>query len=240
MNFNFSQQPEYNLNDNLTEELIRLYGTPVKFVFMDKIQDWGSHQNYKNENRVFNDFKTLKPTQGVGAWTIEYKIYVLLAESEGYNNGMQMVFNNFGMINDDTIQVLVSPQSLDFLAVDGKIHPKEISNNVLVFPNTKVMEITDCQYYSPGINNKFVYSDLSTCFTLSLKSYNFDNSAVSIPRPDIGSVKVDGIESFFGNKEAEIQAITEEATKDTLVVDTKTLQPVIRKTMKIDDVFGMN
>ena len=39
MNFNFSQQPEYNLNDNLTEELIRLYGTPVKFVFMDKIQD---------------------------------------------------------------------------------------------------------------------------------------------------------------------------------------------------------
>lgn len=240
MNFNFSHQPEYKLNNSLTEELIRLYGTPVKFIFMDKIQDWGDYQNYKSENAIFNDFKALKTTEGVTAETIEREIYVLLAESEGYNNGMQAIFNNYGMVNDDSIQVLVSPESLDFLAINGEIHPKEIVSNVLSFPNGKIMEITDCQYHSPGINNKFVYSDLSTCYTLSLKSYNFDNSAVSLALPDKGSIKVDGIESFFGQKELMKDSIKEEAQKDTLVVDKATLEYTTKKSSKIDDVFGLS
>lgn len=126
-------------------------------------------------NRVFGDFKTVK----VDGYREALEFHVLLSEGEEYPNGLQFAFNNFGLINDDTLQVFVSLRSLQSLKVDGNIHPKEIISNLIEFPNGKIMEITDCQLHVAGVNNKFVYSNTPSCYQLSLKSYSFDRSAES-------------------------------------------------------------
>ena len=167
MNFNFHQKPDYSLNTGLIDELIRLYGTPVRFLVTEKLMDsWESNAHEIAEasllvNRVFGDFKTLK----TDLYRDALEFFVLISDNEEYPNGLQFAVNNFGMINDDTLQVFVSLKSLEPLKdQNGNIHLKEIISNLLVFPNGKLMEITDCQLHVPGVNNKFVYSNTPACF----------------------------------------------------------------------------
>lgn len=246
MNFNISQKPDYHLNTSLIDEMIRLYGTLVKFVLTDKIQDKGIHSDKIAEASVFNDFKTVKTTQGVNG-AVERDMWILLSEPEQYSNGLAFAFNNFGLINDDTTQAFVSINSLDFLKdSNGDVHPKEIQSNLLVFPNGKVMEITDCQLHVPGVNNAFIYSDVPSCYMFSLKSYNFDRSAVDKVVKNTGSVvdmnltpdKQNAIDLFFEKQEELTELVTEEATADVLAVEC--LEEVAVSGAKIDDVFGTN
>lgn len=239
MNFNFSQKPDYQLHTNLIDEMIKLYGTLVKFVVMDKIQDKGLHDSKVPENAIFNDFKALKTSNGANG-SIEREIYVLLSDSEGYGNGLNFMFGQFGIVNEDTLQVFVSIDSLKFLSENGSnIHPKEIISNVLIFPNNKVMEITDCQLHVPGVNNKFVYSDNPSCYQLSLKSYNFDRSAVSnaiLNKGTIGKIETSSIDSFFEKQDEMKELIEEHSTEEVLV--TQCYKDKLVQGSKIDDVFG--
>lgn len=230
MNFNFSKKPDYDLNTGLIDELIRLYGTTVKFVFTDKIQDYRDV-----ENSIFNDFKTIKTQRGVGE-SIEQEIQILLSETSEYPNGLNFHFSNFGLVNEDTIQAFVSLKSLDFLRVEGNIHPREIISNFMVFPNGKVMEITDCQVHVPGVNNKFIYSDTPSCYMLSMKSHSFDKAATSIIKNG-GSVKASEskVEEFFTREDDLIEDIKEFVTGDQL--GTRCNKDVIINN-QVDDVFG--
>lgn len=247
MNFNFHRKPDYNLNTGMIDELIRLYGTPVRFLVTEKLMDsWESNSHEIAEssylaNRVFGDFKTLK----TDLYRDSLEFYVLLAETEEYPNGLQFAFNNFGMINDDTLQVFVSLKSLESLKdKDGNIHPKEIISNLLLFPNGKLMEITDCQLHVPGVNNKFVYSNIPSCYQLSLKSYSFDRSAVDLvqrndDRIEAPNIKtIEGIDSFFMKQNKHSSEIRDFVEEDQLVNNTQNpLETKIGNT-KIDDVFG--
>lgn len=247
MNLNFHQKPDYSLNVGLIDELIRLYGTPVRFLVTEKLMDsWSSNEHEAAEsslldNRVFGDFKTLK----TDLYRDALEFFVLLAENEEYPNGLQFAFNNFGLINDDTLQVFVSLKSFESLKDhNGDIHPKEIISNLLVFPNGKLMEITDCQLHVPGVNNKFVYSNAPSCYQLSLKSYSFDRSAVDLvhqndQRIEAPNIKtLEGIDSFFNKQDARSQDIQDSVEQEQLVNNTQ--NPLETKTAKtkIDDVFG--
>lgn len=239
MNFNFSQKPDYTLNTLMIDELIRLYGTPAKFVFMDKVQDRGMHDDLIPEAAVFNDFKTLKTSRGVNG-AIERDIWILLVEPEEYPNGLQFAFNSFGIINDDTLQAFVSLKSLDFIKDgDNEVHPKNIISNLIVFPNGKAMEITDCQLHVPGVNNKFIYSDVPSCYMLSMKSYSFDRSVVSSAIKNQGALADNEsyVESFFKKRDMRNELVKEYATEDTLA--SKCNKDVIVNN-KIDDVFGLS
>lgn len=185
MNFNFAHQPDYQLNTSMIDEMIRLYGTPVKFVLMDKIVD----RPNTSEFEVFGGYKTLKTSRGLRD-TMEYQVWILLTEMEGFPNGMNLMFGQFGLQNEDTQQAFISVDSLRNIIGDvaGNVHPKEIISNTMVFPNGKVMEITDCQSWVPGVNNTFVYSDRPSCYQLSLRSYNFDRSAVDLAQRNKGSL----------------------------------------------------
>lgn len=252
MNFNFSQKPDYHLNTGLIDEMIRLYGTQCHLVMADKVVDRGTHQDLIAEAAVFNDFKAIKTTKGVQGATIEHPIWVLMSEPEGFGNGLAFAFNNFGLINDDTLQVYVSINSLAFLKDgNGQVHPKEIISNLLVFPNGKVMEITDCQLHVPGVNNAFVYSDMPSCYQFSLKSYQFDRSAVSLEKKNQGSVDtmnkvmIDGqptnqnaIDLFF-ERQDELTALVDEAANEEVLV-TECLEEVLKPGVQLDDVFGTN
>lgn len=246
MNFNFHQKPDYNLNTGLIDELIRLYGTPVRFLVTEKLMDSyftpNSHESAytgNKANRVFGDFKTIK----VDGYREALEFHVLLSESEEYPNGLQFAFNNFGLINDDTLQVFVSLRSLKSLEVNGEVHPKEIISNLIVFPNGKVMEITDCQLHVPGVNNKFVYSNIPSCYQLSLKSYSFDRSAVdrkhqNNERVQLNQNTLQNLDRFFDKQDQHAQYIKDFATEEQLVDNVQ--NPLEEKTArsKVDDVFG--
>lgn len=247
MNLNFNQKPDYSLNTRLIDELISLYGTPVRFLVMDKIVDSYSSDNQHDstlskEYEIFGDFKTLKTDH----FRDELEFYVLLSENEEFPNGLQFMFNQYGMINDDTLTVFVSLRSLSSLAENGVVHPKEIVSNVLVFPNGKMMEITDCQLHVPGVNNKFVYSNTPSCYQLSLKSYNFDRSAVDLVSKNdsriqtyqgLGQHTISNIDSFFENQDQVSEDIKDFAERDVLVISNNPLSDKV-KGNKIDDVFG--
>lgn len=250
MNFNFSTKPDYRLNTGLIDELIKLYGTPVRFIVTEKLMDsYNTPNDHESagvlgSNVVFGDFKTLK----TDAYRESLEFYVLLAENEEYPNGMSFMFNNFGMINDDTLQVFVSLNSLSTLEdSNGNVHPKEIVSNLLLFPNGKLMEITDCQMHVPGVNNKFVYSNMPSCYQLSLKSYSFDRSAVDLKHKNddrietlqhLGVKTSQSIDDFFVKQDERATKIAEHATEEQLVVND--YNPLETKTSKnkIDDVFG--
>lgn len=250
MNFNFHQKPDYNLNTGLIDELIKLYGTPVRLLITEKLMDSYNTPNlheraYRGSNTVFGDFKTVK----VDGYREALEFHVLLSDEE-YPSGLQFAFNNFGMINDDTLQVFVGLKSLSSLEVNGKVHPKELVSNLVLFPNGKLMEITDCQLHVPGVNNKFVYSSSPSCYQLSLKSYAFDRSAVDLVHKNndriqvTQSTKVDelnqntlqNIDRFFQKQDQHQQEIEEFASEEQLVnsggIEDKTSRS------KIDDVFG--
>lgn len=247
MNLNFNQKPDYSLNTRLIDEMIRLYGTPVRFLVADKIVDSYSSDNQHDstlskEYEIFGDFKTLKTDH----YRDQLEFYVLLAESEEYPNGLQFMFNQYGMINDDTLTVYVSLKSLESLSVNGTVHPKEIISNILVFPNGKLMEITDCQLHVPGVNNKFVYSNIPSCYQFSLKSYNFDRSAVdSVNRNDSriqthqgpGQHTITNIDSFFEKQDQANQDIKDFTEREELVISENPLVDKVQRN-QIDDVFG--
>lgn len=252
MNLNFQQKPDYGLHTNLIDELISLYGVPVRFLVMEKIVDSmttnNSHENTDNASKIFGDFKTLK----TDIYRDALEFYVLVSENEEYPNGLQFAFNNFGLINDDTLTVFVSLKSLEPLGNQkGEVHPKEIISNVLLFPNGKLMEITDCQLHVQGKNNKFLYSNNPSCYQLSLKSYAFDRGAVdlkqknddriqvvSAKREDLGNQTLRNIDEFFNVQEDVKTAISNEASKEIVIPDPENPLEVVTKSQKIDDVFG--
>lgn len=252
MNLNFHLKPDYDLHTSLVDELINLYGTPVRFLVTEKIVDSltgdNSHENGDPQSKVFGDFKTLKTDHYRDA--LEFN--VLISESDEFPNGLAFAFNNFGIINDDTLTVFASLQSLESLK-DGKgvVHPKEIVSNLLLFPNGKLMEITDCQLHVPGVNNKFVYSNNPSCYQFSLKSYAFDRSAVDIRRKnddriqvvsskevDVGHQTIQNLDSFFEKQDDLKSHIEAAATNEVFAPDENNPLEISGKRVKIDDVFG--
>lgn len=326
INLNFNAKPDYGLRTGLIDEMIQMYGTKVRFVPTRKIQDFSDWFIGESGamNKSFDDFKTVIP-ESFG--TEEF--FVLLNETSEFPNGLQFMFGQFGLQNDDTLQVFVSLRSLEFLSEPDKrktsenvsdfsrsseffgnlkefpttennakileprnlktfvsdkqfsgfsnevgkfkheheakvVHPRELISNLLVFPNGKVMEITDCQMHVQGTNNKFVYSNLPSCYMLSLKSYSFDRSAVrkssgklpetieirddfsefpnfEITKSRYGSKTTETsskIDEFFNVRDARSSNIKDETEAEVLTTDERTLQDKTSK-QKIDDVFGI-
>lgn len=268
MNFNYSKKPEYQLHSRIIDEAINLYGVPVTFVYTKKIIDkstYGTDEDFNeipSEASVFGDYTSIKST---GAQ--EYKINVLLAENDGFPNGLDFAFNAFGVQNEDTLQVFVSLKSLCFLnencdikegIFDGStniVHPKHIISNLIVFPNGKCMEITDVAMHVEGRNNLFVYTDLPSCYKLSLKRHNFDNSASSVIKDkgmatgftqnskefiENADLTVENpaniLDNFFENHQ-QINNQTQQAAKNP-VKKVKAFEKVEVPGAKIDDVFG--
>ena len=140
MNFNFSQQPEYQLNTSLIEETIKLYGILTKFLVTEKIN---------TDDNVFGDYSHLKSDNSK-----IYDIYMLPETSEEWDTASYN-FNSFGLTNFENV-VLFAAKS-DFNGADYD-ELSEIVGNLIVLPNNKVMEITDVDLTTPGINNLFISS----------------------------------------------------------------------------------
>ena len=153
MNFNFNSQPEYQLNEDLTLELISLYGILTKFVKTEKINV---------DSSVFGDFSHMKSNN-----TDIYDIYMMPENTEDWDTGGYN-FGPFDLVNTDNVTLFCPRSSFEFIA-----EPNQIVGNLLVFPNNKVMEIVDINVTVPGINNIFTHNDAKNVYSLVCKPYSF-------------------------------------------------------------------
>lgn len=156
MNFNFSGSNEYQLNRGLIDEMISLYGVLVKFMVAERI---GVDDN------VFGDYSHLKSDASK-----IYDVYMLPENTESFDTG-EYGFGNFGFLNYDNVSFFVSKTSLDTIpSID---FPKGVVGNLLVMPNSKVLEITHADWNVPGVNNLFVYPDQKSTLKITCKPHEF-------------------------------------------------------------------
>lgn len=226
MNFNFNSKPEYELNKSLAEEMIRLYGVLVKFMITEKIN---------RDDNVFGDYSHMKSDSNK-----IYDIFMLPENTEEWDSS-SFSLNNFGLSNFDNITMFVAKSSLD-----GIEPPGDIVGNLLVFPNNKVMEITQSSFVVPGVNNLFTYKDEKSVYKLTCKPYDFklineiDNFDISTEE----NVPYESLDSYFNELIDRKDDQTEETTIKPQVttvdvgeaIDKKVKKPIIDKSE--NDVWG--
>lgn len=152
-NYNIDEAPEYDLNADLIDECINLYGVPTKFLVVQKLN---------SDDTVFGDYSSIK-TDG----TKIFSVYMMPENSDSWDSGGYN-FSDFGMLNNDNTTVFVSKNSVqNIITLDFK----ELYGNLVVMPNNKIMEVTDVQFEVPGVNNLFTYSNAKSVYKLTLKPY---------------------------------------------------------------------
>lgn len=228
MNFNFSNQPEYELNTSLIEEMINLYGILVKFLVTEKIN--------KDDN-VFGDYSHLKSDNNK-----IYDIYMLPENTEDWDQG-DYGFTNFGLTNNETITLFAAKSSFDPIP-DTIDDPLDVVGNLIVLPNNKIMEITHQQATVPGVNNLFTYNDTKSVYKLTAKPYDFklinelDN--VDIDFENDVTAPYESLDHYFQEliDQSVAQDTEAEVTPQVPVNVNNTLvqKPIVDRTE--DDVFG--
>lgn len=230
MNFNFSKQPEYQLNTSLIEEVIKLYGILVKFLVTEKINE---------DKTVFGDYSHMKSDNNK-----IYDIYMLPEASEDWDVGGYGM-SQFGLMSLENIVLFAAKSSFD-PNPDNIEDQHEILGNLIVLPNNRVMEITNVEITTPGVNNLFTYNDAKSVYALTCKPYDFklinelDNVDISV-EPTIPYETLDVyFQELIGVKDVQDESaqVTPEVTTidKTTAFDTKVKKPIIDKSE--DDVFG--
>lgn len=235
MNFNFSNKPEYDLNSSLSKEMINLYGVVLKLLIVERIN---------LDSTVFGGYTHLKSnTQNI------IEIPALPEESDGWGNS-GFGLSDFGPLSFDNISLFIH---MDYIR--GVIDLNKITGNLLVFPNNKVMEITNTEFTVPGMNNLFTFNDSKTILKLSCKPYNqkliseldsldklYDPTITENPQ-DIE--EFESLEKYFDeltNREDRLKVETEvNPSMDTKKSNINEPDDIIEKPLvdnSIDDVWG--
>ena len=153
-NFNFNENPEYDLNTELIDECINLYGVQTKFLVVQKLN---------SDDTIFGDYSSIKTDNSK-----IFDVFMMPENSDSWDSGGYN-FSEFGMLNNDSCTVFVSKNSVQNII---ELDFKELYGNLVIMPNNKIMEVTDVQFEVPGVNNLFTYSNTKSVYKLTLKPYS--------------------------------------------------------------------
>jgi hypothetical protein len=233
MNFNYNQKPEYDLNAGMITELINLYGVLTKFLIVEKIN---------KDDTVFGDYSHLKSDSSK-----IYDIFMLPETSEEFDNAGDM-WREFGLVNAETINLFVSRTDIEQIFTENIDEEKGfngILGNLIVLPNNRIIEITDVDFQTPGINNLYTYNNTKSVYKLSCKTYDMklinevDNVDISVDENE----EYETLDNYFNEligdsneQNSEASEIPQVTTVIKGTVDTKVNKPIIDKTE--DSVFG--
>lgn len=234
-NYNFNNAPDYDLNASLIDEVINLYGVLVKFLRV---------QHLNKDDVVFKDYSSIKTNSDS-----IFEIYLMPENTENWDNG-GFNYTQFGFTDMNNINMFCSKFSLEAMNIDVK----NINGNLVVLPNNKIMEITNYDFCTPGVNNLFTFNNAKSVYKLTLVPYNVKiNDELDVvdimhkDTEDLGEVNYNTLDKYFDeliNIKNEQDFETE--IKDTVQVVQKTgslsnidivvNKPIINK--EEDDVFG--
>lgn len=226
MNFNFTQNAEYTLNTSLVTEMINLYGVLTKFLIVERIN---------LDDNVFGDFSHLKTNN-----EDIFEMYMIPENTEDWDNGGYNMLG-MGLTNFENITLFVAKSNFD-----NVIELPQITGNLIIFPNNKIMEITDTDPVVPGVNNLFTFNDAKSVYKLTCKPYatkltdELDTTDISVT----DEVPYESLDHYFDelitvsdaqNIEAEV---TEQVPTVVKVGDTDTIvnKPIVNNDET--DVFG--
>lgn len=158
LNLNFSNQNEYNINESLVDEMINLYGVKIKLLITEKIN--------QDEN-VFGDFSHMKSDEDS-----IFPMMVLPEESEDFSTDGYS-FSPFGIGSFDNVVLFISKAtlSIDTFLVDEVVDFRLLQSQLIIFPNNKIMEITDVDPCVPGVNNLFTNGNEKSVYKLTCVPY---------------------------------------------------------------------
>lgn len=149
-NFNINNN-EYLTHNDMTEEVIRLYGIPIKIILKT--------QNFDNIFGTYEDLNDFKD--------IDIEIYAL---PENTDDMEDTLYSIHGLNSTAEISLFISRKKL-------KYEPKDLIGSVVIMPSNKLMEITSVTINVPGINNMFTYNRVKSCYKLNCKSYFFNKNS---------------------------------------------------------------
>ena len=234
-NYNFNSAPDYDLNASLIDEVINLYGVLVKFLKV---------QHINTDDFVFKDYSSIKTNSDS-----IFEIYLMPENTENWDN-TGFNYTQFGLVDMNNINMFCSKFSIEKMNLDLK----NLIGNLVVLPNNKIMEITNFDFCTPGVNNLFTFNNAKSVYKLTLVPYNVkindELNTVDIMHKDtenLGEVKYDTLDKYFDeliNIKNEQDFETE--IKDTVQVVQKTgslsnIDIVINKPIinrEEDDIFG--
>ena len=223
MNFNLgddSYDGEYELFRSTSEELINLYGVPIKYLITEKInQDeiFGEHSHIKIDN------ETVHP------------LYAMPSATD-YWEGDSQLFSKFGLQSLDTINIFIARSEME------KLHPELVNRegratvgnlpngNLVTFDNNKIMEVTGFELASTevGNNNVFTSDRDKNVYKLTLKSYIHNHAdttkAAEISESDKFEYEDFGnLEAIFADDEEKKEDVTKRA--EEVILEDEVIYP---------------
>lgn len=183
MNFNFSHTNEYNLNINLIDEFIRLYGIESKLLLSKK-------ENIDIE--VFGDWSNIK-TNNKDVFDIH-----LYSENADNFERSEYQFTEFGFNLLDNFAGFISIKEVEKF----NLSIEKLISALVILPSNKILEITDVEYQTPGINNLWAYSDKKSAYKLTLRTYEFKLHDHIEQESSINTLEVENVENIEETEKA--------------------------------------
>lgn len=219
MNFNTTKKPDYRLQGRLINEMINLYGVPVKLLLTEKLD---------KDDIVFGDYSSVKVDKDK-----VFEIKALPENSENWDD-ISTNFSEFGMLNVENIRMFISSKTVHKI-FDEEFKPiRGLQNNLIILPNDKIMEITDVDFHVPGVSNLYTYNDDKNCYKISLKPYHvkLTDNLNDIKDDMVNPETYEQLDKYFDELTSSEDNLKEEA-KDN--IDTDSGKTVLEEA---DSVFG--
>jgi hypothetical protein len=186
------------------------------------------------DSTVFGDYSSVK----VNKDSI-FELMMMPENSDEWDD-IGVNFSDFGMLNVENIRLFVSSKSVRkiFEKADGSFDPiKGLQNNLLILPNSRIMEITDVNFQVPGINNLYTSKDDKNVYKITLRTYHSkthdDLTDLTKIDDEVTDETYNQLDGYFDELINNKDVIDNEAE---FTVDIDTEKPVLVK--PLDEVFG--
>ena len=198
MNLNFRNN-EYDLNGSMLDEVIRLYGVPLKLMLATRV----------NKDFTFGDHSHIKLDKN-----LVYEMYGLPENPEDFDE-YERLETQFGMPIGQTMNIFISKNTaLNLIKwsenskneIDitlGMIH--QLLSSLIILPGGKILEITNFDLDPPGLSNMFAFNKQKNVIRLMCKSYvhddaneiDVDESVTGEPVENPNTENFESLEKYF-------------------------------------------
>ena len=167
MNLNYRSN-EYELIGSQTEELIRIYGLKIKWIFTEKVK----------QDSIFGEFSHFKADN-----TSAFEIYAMPENTDDFDDIERLQTQFPGVLGDGTLNLFISKitarnlmqkslntqNQIDITAMDNTI--QKLHGSLIILPAGKIMEVTKIDLDAVGGNNQFLNAIDKNVFLVHCKTY---------------------------------------------------------------------
>lgn len=181
MNLNY-RRVEYDLLGTQTEEVIRVYGLKIKWIFTQKV----------NSDIIFGDFSHYKADDSTS-----YEVYAMPENSEDFEEYERLQTQFPGVIGDSTMNLFISKISMRELVQKSENTQNQIDitlanamvqkliGSLLILPSGQIMEVTSITLDALGANNAFANAVDKNLYNIKCRTYIHKQSHEVSVNPDI-------------------------------------------------------